>query len=255
MVRLLIVMLLVVFVVFAAVAIWAYQAFGFWGFAGAALGFVAFFWILTRLVKIGLQRVFFMPFKMKGAVLKAAGFTVHSITRAGPPVIDADYDADDDDEWQNEQDAIADAELRRLEASNYGAGNTAADYGENDEEANDADQEDSDGEVRDEDMDWYHLDVTITPKPSPGPFQQWEPSELVLVAPDAKGDPLEDHDLGRIANVEIWQDGEWQDDDVSKYPGSQRVRLHAGVNRGTRRAKLMYYFHILEGELVLPESS
>jgi hypothetical protein len=231
--RLLLLAFLLFFLVFGALAVWAYNMWGFWGFVGVGLGLVVFFWLVFKLLGVALKRLFLTPFKMKAVVLKDAVVTVNSITPAGPPVIEADYDAAD-----------YDAEERRLEDRS----------GDGDDELNE-DYDDEDEEVPDKDLDWYHLDVTITPKAGPGPFQHWEPGELMLVDVNTKGHDFEADDLGRVSGVEVWLNDGWKPDAAGKYPGPQRLRLHAGVNRGTRRARLKYYFEILEGELVLPQLS
>jgi hypothetical protein len=228
------------FAAFAAIAIWAYNTWGLWGFFGTLLGFVAFFWVLSKMIGAAVKRVFFMPFKMKGAVLKNAVVTVHSVTPAGPPVIDV-YDEDEDDEYE---------EQRLLEdGRGHASDSRSAAYEEIEEEDDEFDEDDEPSEP----LDWYHLDVTITPKAAQGPFRLWEPGELALVEASAKGDDFAADDLGHVDGVQVWHEGNWQDDDGSKYLGPQRLRLHAGVVRGARRARLKYYFEILEGEVELPQ--
>jgi len=241
MLRLLLIVALAIFVVFAALAVWAYQTWGFWGFVGALAAFVIFLWLLMKSIGAAFKRLFMMPFKMKGAVLKNAVVTVHSITPAAPPVIEADYDDMEEDDYDEDK-------ARALTGPN-GAEMQSDDEYDDDEED---DHEDYEDEEEPEDLDWYQIDVTITPQQTEGPFMLWEPGDLTLVRPDSKGGFEDDDGLGRIEGVMIWHDGQWHEDDASKYPGPQRVKLHAGVNRGARRAKLKYYFEVLEGELELP---
>lgn len=112
---------------------------------------------------------------------------------------------------------------------------------------------DGDSDTSEPVLDWYEFDVTVTPKPGGGPFQFWEPSEMVLVGPDAKPDELEDsgQEAGRIHSLQIWSDGQWTSDEVGKYHGPQRLKLHAGIEPGAQRVRLRYYFEIF-GQIELP---
>jgi len=101
---------------------------------------------------------------------------------------------------------------------------------------------------------WYLVELTISPGPTIGPFQLWEPGELILTGPEARssrnmGD-LEDH---QFELREIWiQDGVgWSEDDGSKYAGEQRLRLLIGAPTTTRQARLRYYFEVF-GTIDLP---
>lgn len=102
---------------------------------------------------------------------------------------------------------------------------------------------------------WYHLDVTVTPREPRGGFTHWEPGELVLAGPEAKGseglDDLQEDDACQVEEVRIWRDGQWQPDEEYKYPGPQRLRLLVGAPPDQRRARLRYYFEVF-GWIELP---
>jgi hypothetical protein len=108
-----------------------------------------------------------------------------------------------------------------------------------------------DVEMPEEPVEWVQLDVTVHVPEDNGaktPFRYWDPYELSIVPPDAKpGLHEEDGDdgLGHIAGVEVFHEGEWLTVE-GKLPGTQRLRIHAGVPPETRYFKLRYYFEIIE---------
>jgi hypothetical protein len=100
--------------------------------------------------------------------------------------------------------------------------------------------------------DYYWIDVTITPTPTTGPFQFWEPGELLLVPIDAKAS-LDDDETYQVGDVEVFHDGRFGPDEGMKYPGPQRLRVRVGLPVGSpRRWKFRYYFETF-GEVVLPD--
>lgn len=103
--------------------------------------------------------------------------------------------------------------------------------------------------------EYYYVDVTIAPGPSKGGFTYWEPGELVLVRPGAKSIPDDDADeVGILHGLQVWQDGAFVEDEGYKYEGMQRLKLHVGVEPGTREARFRYYFEIF-GDVVFPPST
>jgi len=96
---------------------------------------------------------------------------------------------------------------------------------------------------------WFDLDVTITPKPSPGPFQLWDPTELAFCLPSVQPrDALKEDDHGpegpepaTIRRVRVWHDGKFRRDYADKLPGEQRVLLRLGVLPEHPELKLFYY--------------
>jgi hypothetical protein len=145
-----------------------------------------------------------------------------------------------------------------------------------------ADEDDvSNSEERPELRDYFRLEVTVSPKPSGGPFHYWEIGELSLVHPDfnlmggrheelagvceirqcevqvnellVKGDadeaPEADSEFG-----ESYRLGEFIPDRGFKLPGPQRLRLLLAIKPGTRRLAFQYYFEKF-GEVVIPDSA
>lgn len=181
----------------------------------AALGIIA-----KKLVAYGLRRAILAPFMAKSSVLKNAQVRVNSVEPAPKPQKSPELiESDGHEEWEDVDDAT---QLREYENCNF-----------------------------------YYVDVTITPQPGAGnTFQLWEPGELLLVDGDtqsiAPGDDEDDH-FGLIEDVMIWQNGAWAVDQIGKYEGPQRIRLHAGVPPGADRARLRYYFEVF-GEIAFPAS-
>jgi hypothetical protein len=133
-----------------------------------------------------------------------------------------------------------------------------------------------------EQRDYYRLDVTISPKPSAGPFHHWEIGELNLVHPDfsvmADG-PGELADLCEIRQRAVqvnelfasqgddddevvadsqpkktYQVGDFIPDRGYKLPGPQRLHLLLAIKPGTQRLVFQYYFEKF-GEILIPDKA
>lgn len=101
----------------------------------------------------------------------------------------------------------------------------------------------------------YLIDVTVTPAPSDGPFQLWEPCSIQLALPTATADDTDgDDDAGEIHAVRIWQDDAFVDDEGMKFPGPQRLELHVGVAPAIREVRFRYYFELF-GTVRFPSST
>jgi hypothetical protein len=216
--KLVLLAVVLILVAFMALAVFLYTLWGAWGFLAAAGALVVFLWVTVQIVKTAFKRVFLMPFRAKGAVLKNAQIVVHSVTPCEPP----EYE---EDEFEDDQDEVDDA----------------------------SEDEDQDDEEDDEPEAWYMIDITIVPEPVQGPFKLWEPGELVLVEMDAEEDNFDD-EIGHVDEVSVWQDGGWRPDEEGKYAGSQRVLLQAGVRPDVRQARFRYYFEVF-GEVELPPAA
>jgi hypothetical protein len=191
---------------------------------GIVLFLVAVVLSIRYLGPLLLKTAFMTPFKMKGAVLRGASATVHSIvpTEAPPEPEMTEHQLPSPDD-------------------------------EDDEGDDDADDDDEDARPTvSVPHDYYLIDVTISPAPTPGPFQFWDPSDLVLVPFDAKADMLDDDGESSLAGYEVYQDGAFGPDEGGKYHGEQRLRMTFGVPRGgPRRRKFRYYFEAF-GDVELP---
>lgn len=242
----LLLLLVLILAAFMALAVWLYNTLGVWGFVGAVAAFAVFVYSLKFLLVWGIQKAFLLPFKAKGAIMKDAQIEVHSITLTDAPPAES-YDEDDEvdeeeDQWPEERDATDDKDDAR------GLARRMAEQ----EDAEDSWDED-DGEPSEEvPQDWYLVDATITPRPPQGGFRLWEPGELVLVPPDAKGGDLAGDGVGSVADIEIFSEGRWQADESYKYEGPLRLKMRVGVNRGTRRARFKYYFEVFGEALEFP---
>lgn len=102
-------------------------------------------------------------------------------------------------------------------------------------------------------LESYTIDVTIVPRPNPGPFKFWEPGELAIVPASAKISGLDDiPERVGVSGVEVFQDGRFGPDEGMKYFGPQRLRLLLGTEPGAeRRQKFLYYFEAF-GKVTLP---
>lgn len=112
---------------------------------------------------------------------------------------------------------------------------------------------DDDDEDDDEDYEkyrrqftWYHVDVTIRPKPQSGGRTHWEPGEITLVGMDAKPEDMgEDNDeLAEIADYKIFVNGKFCEDEGGKHVGPQRIEFLVGVKPGLKTLQFRYYFEL-----------
>ena len=62
---------------------------------------------------------------------------------------------------------------------------------------------------------------------------------------------IEEHAGLGVHSVQVWRGGAFQEDEEGEYGGTQRLLLHAGVPRGSRDLKFMYYFNSF-GRVELP---
>lgn len=163
-----------------------------------------------------LHRLFLLPFKAKGAVLRRAAVTVHALDPATRP---------------------APRETARL----------GYQWHEGDEEPDAADDQPTEQPVS---RRYYRLVATVTPRPKVGGFQHWEPGELRLILPQTR--PMQDEDDAcTIEDLAIEEDGVFRPDEGFKLHGEQKLRLLLGVRPGVGRLVFQYYFETF-GEVVLP---
>ena len=224
--RLLLIGLLILLALIMIMGVVAWSLGGVWGLLGAFAVLIFVVVILKQVAGKLITMAFTAPFKMKGKVLRAAVVTVHSVTPTGKPnrsVADEDEEADADmfdspEEAEEYQHAVV--EERR-------------------------EQEEADSRRQ-----WFLLDLTITPQEVTGEgFRHWEPGDLAIVSPASKpaktfGPDDEEEAIGEVFDVSIWhpERQEFCEDDMCKYHGPQRLRMHVGVEPGHDRLSFRYYF-------------
>jgi hypothetical protein len=185
-----------------------------------------------RLLRRAVVGAFTGLFDSKSRVLRDASLTVHGIKPAPAPKPGPEFDAKEMAQWLSPEDL-------EVERARYEAAAAA-----------------------DQRRVWLDLDVTITPKPSTGPFQLWEPDELGFCLPNVSPRAaLDEDDHGpdgpepaTIRSVKVWHDGKFGREYCDKLPGDQRVQLRLGVLPEHRQLQLFYYFESL-GVVTFPEAS
>jgi hypothetical protein len=101
-------------------------------------------------------------------------------------------------------------------------------------------------------LEYYDVELTITPAPATRTFALWEPDELRLARPNEKPEePERDEVTGSICAIEVQQDGRFEPTSGMKYEGPQRLRMLVSTPRGCRRIRLRYYFELF-GDIALP---
>jgi hypothetical protein len=164
-----------------------------------------------------LLRLFLLPFKAKGAVLRRASVAVHSLDPAARPAP---------------------------------AGTAQLGYQprEGREAAGGADGQPAERPVT---RSYYLMVVTLTPRPKVGGFQHWEPGEVRLTLPQTRPMDDEEDDACTIEDVAIEEGGVFRPDEGFKLHGEQKLRLLLGVRLGVERLVFQYYFEKF-GEVRLP---
>lgn len=174
------------------------------------------------------MRLLLTPFMMKSDVMKGCVVEVHSLARAGVP------------------------EPRRRGA--HGGDACCDEEGDHDEHGDhDPGEDDEDDEDERKELaakTWYALEATFKPAERGGKgFRHWEPGEMQVVRPDADVRPSsrssDEDDVGTIHRIHYLEEGEWKEDEGMKLGGPVRLRLELGVNPGTTKVALRYYFNKL----------
>jgi hypothetical protein len=114
------------------------------------------------------------------------------------------------------------------------------------------DEEESDRDYQQ--LAWHYVDITITPTQQTEGFTSWEPSELILVPPNAKAEDLEsgyDSEVCTIHDFKVYTEEQFAEDEYGKYEGAQRLQLHVGVQPDTHQLKFRYYFELF-GLVTIP---
>ncbi len=101
-------------------------------------------------------------------------------------------------------------------------------------------------------LQYYHVDVTITPPAQSDGFKYWEPGELAVAMHSQRIKSLDDHEFCfQARGLQIMVDGEFQDDEGLKFGGPQRVRLRVGLPQHGETFKFVYYLETF-GEFQIP---
>jgi len=223
--RLLVIGLLILLALIMIVGVVAWSVGGVWGLLGAFVILIFLVVILKQVAGKLAMIAFTAPFKMKGKVLRAAVVTVHSVTPAEKPNRCVANEEEPDPEMFDSSD-------------------------EADEYQREMGQEGREREEADSRRRWFLLDVTITPQEVTGEgFTHWEPGELAIVSPGSQptktfGPDDEEEAIGEVFDVSIWhpERQEFCEDDMCKYHGPRRLRMHVGVDPGHERLSFRYYF-------------
>ncbi len=112
-------------------------------------------------------------------------------------------------------------------------------------------------QAENEALHWYFIDMTITPTQASAAFGSWEPGELMFVSLDAKPQAIEEDEGSKLEDYQILIDGVFQEDEVGKQEGPQRVKFHVGLPQAMHQIQLRYYFELFGNVQVpyLPEST
>lgn len=104
--------------------------------------------------------------------------------------------------------------------------------------------------------EWYVIELTVSPGADPGKFRFWDPTELVLVAPDDDpDDPHDDKEWGQVARARVWRDGAWAPVDENLEASELRVRLLVGLRPGPPRSLRFRYYLEVFGHLDLARAT
>lgn len=115
-----------------------------------------------------------------------------------------------------------------------------------------ASEDDDDEDAPAGPVDWFEIDVTITPAQTQGPFHHWEPGDLGLIPAGTRlkkadhMDAIVSIDSCRLAEPPARDEnqlGERDDaDELGKVMGPLRVILTVGAPQTMREAHFAYYF-------------
>jgi hypothetical protein len=194
---------LVILVVLAAVV--AIKLLPWWAIL---VGFIVGVLAIVLAIKLLMHRLLVAPFLAKGRVLKGATMVVHSNEPGEAPAWDDEHKEELRETGAPETDEELAEELAREKECEHA---------------------------------FYWIEATITPREPKGGFTHWEPSELVLMPPEANAADIDAEDVGGVFETYVWIDGQFREDEDGKYPGEQRVRLLVGIEPTMQRAKFRYY--------------
>jgi hypothetical protein len=231
MVRLILVAIVLLVLFAGGLAVGLFHFFGWKGLVAFPLVAIGLVWlgkiILGKLLSVAASKLI----SIKSEVLRGATMTVRSVTPVPEP---PDIELEELDEEEEEM----------VESNGHGDRKTEFQDDDEDEDADDEDEED-------EPMEYFEVDLTITPRAT-GTDRLWEPGELLLTSgPASRVADLENTEVGAVYDVEVFDGSDFDVDDECKYAGEQRLRVIFAVKPGTSKAWLQYYNEPL-GSLELP---
>jgi hypothetical protein len=171
----------------------------------APVGAIALFLARGRIF----ERLFMIPFRMKGKVLRKANAQVHAIRRIEKPALPVGESNDDASENDGEEPEAPGIPIERH---------------------------------------YYEIDVTISPKPNSGPFRLWAPHDLQMLPARASamsdsGEACEVLEVKVIPPADLSAEERTQFEEGAKFHGPLRLTLTVGAANDLQSAAFNYYFH------------
>ena len=214
----------VLLIAFVATTVLTYAYLGIAGVGVLVVLSVVGFFVLKRVLGKVMKRLFLLPFKAKGSVLKDATAEIHSLSATKAPQKEV-RDEDSEEEIAEEQVErnwfLVDVTIRPKDASSPAC--TKEEEGAENQGCG---------------------------------FRLWEAGELLLVSErKSPEEMLADGDSDEsciIENYKIWDGSAFVEDEEWKHHGEKRLELLIGVLPGVGELMFQYYFEYF-GELSLPQ--
>jgi hypothetical protein len=204
MIRLVIVAVALFLLLVGGSAIALYEYLGWKGLALFPFAVLLLVWMAKIIIGRLIKAFALGLFSIKSKVLRNATVEVHSITAVPKPE----------------------------DASAENAGKKNSDEAKDDSSAD---------KHNEREYNYFVADLTITPADA-NSEAIWEPSEMILTSEKVKGlADIEGKEIGHIHDLLIWNESKFEDDEVGKYPGKQRLKITFAVKIGTSTAFLQYY--------------
>lgn len=224
------------FAALMALAAYVVQTFGWPGLLGMLATGAVFGYVVSKLLPRMLFASLTAPMRAASEILEGATVRVHGFTTADAPVgfdphEQIGYDPSGGDDEHDEYD---------------------------------------DGPGYPQTLDWYHLDVTITPKsslteePERLSHRKWQLDQIVLVNADPDSRPASPIPIGLgtvaaglmpagvIAEKEVWSGFEFANFDGEPVWGIQRCRFLVGIPKNVRRIAFVYNLFARFGDIPVP---
>jgi hypothetical protein len=208
------------------------QQFGWPGLLGVMVAFATFAYVLAHFLPRMLFASLTQPLRRRGQILEGSTVRVNAFVPAEAP--DAfDESSYDEGDFPSSIHEFQKARGRMMQA-----------------------------------VDWFTLDVTITPPSSLGADpenltgKKWQPDALIIVSADRDNSPLPDF-MGGLANLAgggicvvveklLWDGLEFVPHDGEEVWGIQRMRLHLGIPESVQRIAFVYQMFARFGNIPVP---